>query len=299
MPMVSVLICTRNRASRLRQSLATVGNAVQGWDGQIEVVVIDNGSEDVTPDLLAELSARHDYLRMVYDPRPGKSGALNRALMQLQGQVVLFTDDDVHVPRSWIHDMAAPILDGQCDAVAGRVVLANDLARSWLTPKLREVLAELTDVSGDLPGMVGANMAARVGVARSIGFDESLGPGARGFADDVLFNLRLKDGGWKIRGCDGPPVEHHLDPSRLTRAAMLDLAVGNGKSHAYVWHHWLHTDLDLLRVRKWRADLRVAGYRLANSPKEDAIAEREYDLAYSAAFLAALIAEKDTVPHYV
>ncbi len=48
--------------------------------------------------------------------------------------------------------------------------------------------------------MVGANMAASTEAAMAIGFDEELGPGARGFADDVLFNLRLKTAGYRLVG---------------------------------------------------------------------------------------------------
>jgi hypothetical protein len=210
----------------------------------------------------------------------------------------LFTDDDVHVPSSWINDMATPIRSGRCDAVAGTVILAPHLARRWLTPELRIPLAELTDVSGRRPGMVGANMAASVAVARSIGFDESLGPGASGFADDVLFNLRLKAAGWTICGSQGPPAEHHLDPNRLTRAAMLDLARRNGVSHAFLWHHWLRSDLNLLALRKWRTKISLALYRLSHRTRADAITEREYRLAFAAAFITAFIEERDTVPRY-
>jgi hypothetical protein len=62
MRMVNVLIFTRRRASRLRQPRATVSAAERGWDGQIEVVVPDNGSEDATPGLSAERSADCEFV---------------------------------------------------------------------------------------------------------------------------------------------------------------------------------------------------------------------------------------------
>jgi hypothetical protein len=146
--------------------------------------------------------------------------------------------------------------------------------------------------------MVGANMAASLEAALSIGFDESLGPGATGYADDVLFNLRLKAEGWRICGCDGPAAEHHLDPHRLTRAGMLYLAVCNGKSHAIIWHHWLHTEMRLLHIRKWRNWCRVLWYRLTTRTCATEIAEREYELVYSASFMTALIGERRSPPRY-
>jgi GT2 family glycosyltransferase len=194
--------------------------------------------------------------------------------------------------------MATPILDGAADAVCGRVTLAPHLDRSWLTPALRTSLAELLDVSGDKPGMVGANMATSSEAARSIGFDEELGPGARGMADDVLFNLRLKAAGYRLVGCVGPPVEHHLSADRLNYRSMKRLAQINGSSHAYLWHHWLHDDLSLLRVRTLRTQAQLAWVRLRGDRDVNAISEHEYDLWFSHSFCTHLAQEKTKEPNY-
>ncbi len=194
----TVLIPTRNRADHIGKSLTSVLEAARCTPFTVEVLVVNNGSTDDTASVLEDFAAEWPVLRTVDDPVPGKSGVLNRTLGLAKGRVVVFTDDDVHVPESWIVDMTTPILEGRADAVCGRVVLAPHLDRPWLTPELRLQLAEMPDVSGDAPGMVGANMAASREAAVEIGFDEELGPGGRGFADDVLFNLRLKmrDTGW-------------------------------------------------------------------------------------------------------
>lgn len=268
-------------------------------DVAVELVVIDNGSHDGTRDLLAGLAERYAFLRIAFDPQVGKAGALNRALPRLEGRAVLFTDDDVHVPETWVGDMATPILRGLCDAVAGKVILPEHLSRPWLTPKLRVSLAELTDTSSESQTMIGANMAASIAAARRVGFDESLGPGsAGGLGEDILFNLRLRADGRKICGSAGPPVEHHLDPDRLSRTAMLEHAAKIGEADAYLWHHWLNADLELLRLRQWRAELRLACYRLSHSQRADAIAQQEYDLACAAAFAKALITYRGQPPRY-
>ena len=55
----------------------------------------------------------------------GEVRVLNRTLELVKGHVVVFTDDDVHVPESWVADMASPILEGEAgEAVCGRVLLA-------------------------------------------------------------------------------------------------------------------------------------------------------------------------------
>lgn len=296
-PAATVLMSTRDRAEHLAPTLDGILASARRAPFDVEVLIIDNGSSDGTPELLADVARTAPELVVTLDPVPGKSGALNRALALVRGRAVVFTDDDVHVPVSWIEDMAGPILDGTADAVCGKVVLAAHLDRPWLTPALRTDLAEFLDVSGPAPGMVGANMAAATDAARSIGFDEELGPGARGFGDDVLFNFRLKAGGHRLAGCTGPPVEHHLSPDRLTLATMQRLARSNGSSHAYLWHHWLHADLRWLRLRRWRAQLGLARLR-RGTPLPDGISQREYELWYALSFATELAAERGTPRNY-
>jgi glycosyltransferase involved in cell wall biosynthesis len=296
-PAATVLMATRDRVEHLGATLDGILASARHAPFEVEVLVVDNGSTDRTPQFLADLARTTPELVVRRDPVPGKSGALNRALALVRGQAIVFTDDDVHVSSSWVNDMVGPILAGTADAVSGTVVLAPHLDRPWLTPALRTDLAEFLDASGPEPGMVGANMAASTVAARRIGFDEQLGPGARGFADDVMFNFQLKSAGYRITGCEGPAVEHHLSPDRLTRATMQRLAQSNGSSHAYVWHHWLHADLRWLRLRKWRAQLQLA--RLQRGPQlPDGIRQREYELLYARSFATELAVERGTPRNY-
>jgi glycosyltransferase involved in cell wall biosynthesis len=299
-PDVTVLIATRDRAGHLGASLDTVLASSAASPFPTEVLMVDNGSTDGTGTLLAERSQHRPELRTVHDPVPGKSGALNRVLGQVRGRAVVFTDDDVHVPATWVADMAGPILEGTADAVCGKVALAPHLARPWLTPALRMKLAEVSDVSGPSPGMVGANMAASAAAVRAIGFDEELGPGpgARGMAEDVLFNLRLKAAGYRLVGSAGPPVVHHLSADRLRYGPMRKLAQSNGSSHAYLWHHWLHDDLDLLLLRKVRERARLSWTRVRTPRDPDSITVAEYERWYALSFVTHLAEERSRPPNY-
>ena len=296
-PAATVLMSTRDRAEHLGPTLDRILASARHAPFEVEVLLVDNGSTDRTPEVLADVARANPEVVVVDDPVPGRSGAFNRALELVRGRAVVFTDDDVHVPLTWVEDMAGPILSGTADAVGGKVVLAAHLDRPWLTPPLRAVLAELLDVSGPTPGMVGASMAASTDAARSIGFDEELGPGGRGFADDVLFCLRLKSAGYRVTGSTGPAVEHHLSPDRLNLAAMQRLARANGSSHAYLWHHFLHADLRWLRLRTWRAKFQLA--RIRRGPQlPDGISEAEYNQLFALSFTTELAVERGTPRNY-
>lgn len=62
MPLFSVIIPTYNRASMVRQTLDSVLNQ-QGIDrADLEIIVVDDGSTDNTPEVLANYSQHHGVL---------------------------------------------------------------------------------------------------------------------------------------------------------------------------------------------------------------------------------------------
>ena len=128
----------------------------------------------------------------------------------------------------------------------------------------REWLAATDSVNADSPiSLVGANMAFKRSVLAKVpAFDTELGPGALGFADETLFSFQLKEAGYRIASAFDTYVEHHFDPSRLTRASFLKRARDGGRSEAYVDYHWQHLDIKNARLEYLRALLRLPVWRL-------------------------------------
>jgi glycosyltransferase involved in cell wall biosynthesis len=69
--------------------------------GSWKVVAIDNGSTDRTLEILDSYRERLP-LTVIHTPEPGKNRALNLAMVHLQGDFVLFCDDDVVVDPGWL-----------------------------------------------------------------------------------------------------------------------------------------------------------------------------------------------------
>jgi glycosyltransferase involved in cell wall biosynthesis len=77
---------------------AAIGSVLGQTDGDLELVVIDDGSTDATPDLLAR--ARDPRLRLHRQPRAGLTRALNRALGLARADLVARLDaDDLALPE--------------------------------------------------------------------------------------------------------------------------------------------------------------------------------------------------------
>src|SRR5690348_7802361 len=98
---VTIAICTRNRAASLRRMLTSLANMDVPGGTEWETVVVDNGSNDDTPNIIrsfvGSLPIRHDL-----EPSPGVSYARNRAAALARGTYIVWTDDDVIVDRHWL-----------------------------------------------------------------------------------------------------------------------------------------------------------------------------------------------------
>lgn len=239
---VSIVICTRNRATAFRDTLASVAG-LQVPDGvTTELLVVDNGSNDGTADLVRSTSLPNVEIRLVTEPVPGLSKARNTGLAEAKGNIILFTDDDVRLPSDWIGSMIRPILEGSADAVAGKVVLDRSLHRNWMQPMHRIALASTEFLNETDPGaMFGASMGFHRRVLDRVpGFDPELGAGALGAGEETLFAWMLREAGYRIGAAFHAPVTHVPGEERLRRDAFLDAARRIGRSLTYIDYHWRH-----------------------------------------------------------
>jgi glycosyltransferase involved in cell wall biosynthesis len=266
-PVVSILICTRNRCAELRATLASFARIEVPNDLPTELIVIDNGSTDATKDVVEQTRLPQLPIRSVLEPQAGQARARNRGIAEAKGRYILFTDDDVRPPTNWIAGMCSPLQRGECDAVAGGVRIALDLLRDWMSARDRSWLASTERLDPQQPTeLVGANFGFVRDVLRRVpGFDIELGPGALGFGDDTLFAWKLQAAGLRIGSALDVEVEHHFSADRLSRASFLSMAKRFGTTEGHllrVWHRKLIRRprmqafgklmmLSLLRLKHW------------------------------------------------
>ena len=199
-PEVSVIIATRNRAESLRRLLPRLLELSPGLSW--ELIVADNGSTDDTAKVLAGMGAR---VRTVFEPLPGKSRALNRAMAAARGDLLVFTDDDVEPDRAWLDELvAAARRHPDVDCFGGRIDIDATAVPGWvLRSRLRQLLTsshEFGDVEGPYPPNrfpIGPNMAVRRRAlhGREEAWPVDLGPGSPiPVGDETAFFYRLGQG---------------------------------------------------------------------------------------------------------
>jgi glycosyltransferase involved in cell wall biosynthesis len=237
----SVIICTRNRGASLDQTLDAFRSMVVPKGLKTEVLIVNNGSSDATDKIAAKHSSDEIPVRHIFEPEPGLARARNSGLRESAGEIIVFTDDDVRPSGNWLEEMVRPIFHRQWDAVVGRIDLAANLSRPWMTNTHRHWLASAGSEPAEKLELIGASMGFhRCVLDRVPGFDIELGAGALGFGEDTLFSWQLQEAGFRIGYAPGAAVVHHPDEDRLARTNWLSAARKMGRSYAYIGYHWQH-----------------------------------------------------------
>jgi len=250
---VSIIICTHNNLGSLRDTLSALEQVDISSGTEAEILLVNNASTDDTANFIETVKSRNMLCRPLHEPKMGQVHARNLALSMAKGEIIIFTDDDVRPAPDWIEKLCARLSDGRADAIIGNISLAPYLARPWLTGRRPAYLSATVGLEdGWLTEMIGANMAFHRRVLERVPrFDEELGlgPDATGQGDDTLFSWQLQEAGFRLGRAPEATVEHHCKESRLLRSSLLLSARRQGRTQAYLAHHWKHETITFPRLR--------------------------------------------------
>ncbi|HEX9282950.1 MAG TPA: glycosyltransferase family 2 protein [Gemmatimonadales bacterium] len=119
-PDVSVLVPAKDEAENLPELVRQAREALLPLPYACELVVIDDGSRDSTPETLRELAAKHPFLQVVtHRSQRGIADALKSGADAARGRILVFYPADLQYRPADIPGLVAPILEGQADVVTG------------------------------------------------------------------------------------------------------------------------------------------------------------------------------------
>jgi len=122
---------------------------------RIELIVVDDGSQDGTRDILRTLEARHGFKLIFQEKNGGKGAALRRGFQDVTGDIVAIQDADLEYSPEEFPDLIQLICEGRADVVYGsrflgrhRVFLFTHYAGNRLLTLITNVLYNtmLTDM---------------------------------------------------------------------------------------------------------------------------------------------------------
>jgi len=124
----SIIIPAYNEGARLGATLDRVLQyaSAQGWDA--EVIVVNDGSRDQTPDLVRRYAQTYPTLRLLENPgNRGKGYSVRNGMLRAEGEILLFSDADLASPIEEAPKLFAAIQSGADIAIGSR----------WLRPELQ------------------------------------------------------------------------------------------------------------------------------------------------------------------
>lgn len=207
-PSLSVLICTRNRADKLKRAVESV--LANGFT-DYELIVVDQSTDGRTKAALGQIADAR--LRYIATDTVGVARSRNIAVGASRSEIVVYTDDDCVADRDWLAAVHAEFLaDPAVDAVYGRVVpfgRHDGMVCPCINESTERRVLRGPAIPADALGG-GNNMAFRKRVFRKVGlFLETLGPGTRlDHAEDTEFSFRVLFHRCKVVYSPVPVVQH-------------------------------------------------------------------------------------------
>ena len=220
-PLVSVVICTHNRARLLASALRSVCAQTASPD-LYEVLVVDNDSTDNTRMVVEDYARPLSNVRYALERRLGLSHARNRGWREARGAYVAYMDDDATAAPAWL---------GELLKVIGRPeppdILGGPYAPFYLTDKptwYRDAYGAFDLGEREMPVLrapflCGSNIAVRRAVLRALGgFRPELG--MRGadvaYGEETELQMRALKAGFRIMHVPTMRVLHLVPPGKMT-----------------------------------------------------------------------------------
>src|SRR5438067_2520071 len=120
---LSVLVAAYNEEKVIAETLRTV--LATDYTGEIEVIVVDDGSRDQTAAEVEAIAATDPRVRLLRQENRGKARALQRGLATMRTGIAVFLDADTHCQRDTLRRLVEPFSDESIGGVSGHAKVGN------------------------------------------------------------------------------------------------------------------------------------------------------------------------------
>lgn len=167
--LVTVGLAVHNAADQLAERLANIFDADVG--ARLEVIVASDGSTDQTAEVVRQLAAADDRVRLLELPRMGQSAAQARIFEAAAGEIVVLTDAETRFAPGFLRHLLAPLGDARVGCTTGvlrwvydeRTATAQHEGLYW---RYEQQVRQWESRAGWLSAATGALLAVRRSVYR-------------------------------------------------------------------------------------------------------------------------------------
>jgi glycosyltransferase involved in cell wall biosynthesis len=269
-PQISIIIPTRNRSGKLLMALNSLSNMHIPELISLEIVIIDNNSEDNTKYVIEAFIEKTDLnVRYVFENMKGLSYARNNGIKIANGEFIVFIDDDVIVHKNYIAELFKLVNKGKKFGMIFGQARIYSLNLHRLS--IKDVGYEEIYKYPCIPWIIGNgnNMVISKTTINEIGyFDIRLGAGTKiGSAEDTDYVYRVLRSGMEIIYSPNLLIHHNHDrilPDQINRVKY-NYAKGRG---AFYCKYILKKDIWALKYFKDEIMLSIKNLKNTRNHKE-------------------------------
>ena len=120
-PKYSIVIPAYNESARIRTTIEKILGHIQRRDWNAEVLVVNDGSTDDTPQIVQTYAADNPVLHLIDNPgNRGKGYSVRNGMLRACGEVILFSDADLSSPIEEADKLFAAVQGGVDVAMGSR-----------------------------------------------------------------------------------------------------------------------------------------------------------------------------------
>lgn len=198
LPAVSIIVPGYNEEVTV---IKTIQSLLKTDYPLFEIIFIDDGSKDITYELVNAAYGNHPLVKILTKPNGGKASALNFGLSHAKSDFVICIDADTQLKNDAIYHLITCFTDDEIGAVAGTVKVGNEnnLVTRWqsieyITAQNMDRRAfDLINSITVVPGAIGAFRKSAIFRAGGFTYDT--------LAEDCDLTMRILKLGYIVKNC--------------------------------------------------------------------------------------------------
>lgn len=120
-PTYTIVLPAYNESERIGATLDSILSHARACQGNVEIIVVNDGSTDCTAEIVRRYAARQPNVRLLENPgNRGKGYSVRNGMLHGSGNVLLFSDADLSSPIEESDKLFAAIADGADVAIGSR-----------------------------------------------------------------------------------------------------------------------------------------------------------------------------------
>ncbi len=209
LPFVDVLVAARDE-ERVLGRLVEHLTSINYPEKKLSIWIIDDGSEDSTPEMLKELKVKFPQLHVITRSSSaggGKSGALNEALLKIQGEWLLILDADAQLEDNSLLRLVEFAIKGKWSAVQLRKAVVNTQKNLLTRFQSMEMAMDAVIQQGRLVGSGVVELRGNGQLIQRQMLEKCGGFNEQTVTDDLDLSFRLLISGGLVGILWNPPVQ--------------------------------------------------------------------------------------------